>query len=146
MIGTAVIVTGPGTEYEWLQYLYSGRNVVGVSWDELPILRADAPAVIGERLPLHFREQRPWRYEVEEEFPDASQMLVVSPSVNKSDGWWHNEGRWRVRAVRLAGIPHTSSRRQRDIFAALIAHNRAEHIAELQAMIEKIYGTPPLQT
>jgi hypothetical protein len=146
VIGTAVIVTGPGTQFEWLQYLYVGRSIEGVSWDELPIIHADAPAVIGERLPAHFREQRPWRYDVEEDHDDASQTIVVSPSINKSNGYWHNEGRWRVRAVRLNGLAHTSSHRQREIVHALMAHNLPEHITELQAFSAKIYGTPPLQT
>jgi hypothetical protein len=146
VIGTAVIVSGPGSQFEWLQYLYQGRNVVGVSWDELPLLFADAPAVLGERLPAHFKEGRPWRYEVEEDFDDASQQIVVSPSINKANGFWHNEGRWRVRAVRLVGLAHNAANRQRAIVQALIAHNRPEHVAELQAFSEKIYGTPPLQT
>jgi hypothetical protein len=146
VIGTAVIVSGPGSQYDWLQYLYQGRNINGISWDELPLLYAEAPAVIGERLPAHFKEQRPWRYEVEEDLPDAAQMIVVSPSINKANGYWHNEGRWRVRAVRLDGMAHTYSGRQRAIISTLIAHNLPEHIAELQAFSAKIYGTPPLQT
>lgn len=146
VIGTAVIVAGPGSQFEWLQYLYVGRKIVGVSWDELPILRSTEPAVISERLPPHFREQRPWRYEVEEYFDDGAQRIAVTPSINKADGYWHNEGRWTVRAVRLSGIAHNAANRQRAIITALIAHNLPEHICELQNLAEKLYGQPPLQT
>lgn len=146
MIGTAVIVTGPGTMFEWLQYLYIGRKIVGISWDELPILRADFPGVVDERLPAHFTEQRPWRYEIEEHLADASQILVISPSINKANGHWHNEDNWRVRAVRIPGIPHTWAQRQRTILDALIANNLPEHIGEMQSLREKLYGEPPIQT
>lgn len=145
VIGTALIVSGPGTQYEWLQYLYVGRNVTGVSWDELPMLREDHAGVVGEKLPSHFPENRPWRYRVEAR-RERDCDILVSPSINKSSGWWHNEGLWRVRAVHLGGIAHTFSGRQRQIINALIELNLPENTVSLREFSEKIYGTPPLQT
>jgi hypothetical protein len=145
VIGTSVIVSGPGTQFEWLWYLYVGRNVTGVSWDELPVLRESAPMPIGEKLPSHFKDQRPWRYRIEAQ-RQSDCDIVVSPSINKSNGWWHNEGIWRVRAVHLGGIAHTFSGRQRQIINALIELNLPEHTASLIDFREKIYGTAPLST
>jgi hypothetical protein len=145
VVGTALILSGPGTQYEWLQYLYAGMRVTGIAWDELPLLRDDAPAVIGEKLPRHFAEQRPWRYRIEERGENWAN-IVVSPSINKGGGWWHNDGIWRVRAIFIGGIAHNLASRQRLVVQGLIDNNDAELTHDLISFRDKLYGPPPLQT
>lgn len=91
VIGTAVLVETES--YQWLFYLSVGRNLQGVTWNSLPVLPEGAPQP-AEKLPPWFPENRPWRYRI------AGETLHVSPSVNLSNGWWHNDGQWSVAFVR----------------------------------------------
>lgn len=116
VIGTAVLVTsGP---VEWLFYLRVGRNITGIGRDSLPVMPEGGPPP-AVPLPAWFPENRPWKYRVE------GTRLAVHPSINISNGWWHNDGAWSVDFVPATGAAHADHVRQ------LISANPALELGHL---------------